>query len=657
MATGRLSKHLANLGAEADTPDSEGFSVLHRIAVTDRSHLVPVEEFAQHGTSINQKNPQGNTPLHLAVKNNNLEVAKELVKCGAGVNDVDAEGFTVLHRLGQRQNYDDLCKSLLELLLEKGARCDIESNKHESVCEIIVQNENWSMMKCLLDQGTLVFREYEAKCLLHQLVCSHHGDDYTNVCDLLIEKGLSVNTKNCDGNSVLHLAAVAEDNQLTLMTLLTQSGFSVSTQDSKGKTPAELAFTLKKWKLLKHLLESGAHLILRKGNSYFHEFAKCTSPEDMTDITRLLLSRGFDINLRNDEGDTPVHVAADKGNWDTVKTFMEHGANTNMLDTRGYCLLHKLLNCERFGDQKNTDMLTPKLCCGKSVENANWKMAIALVEYGADVIQMLRDEALLELMMSRYLQVDHKRWMCFLDLLISRGLDINTKLTDRSGILLYDEAVRSLGENKENVTSCLFSALLERGADPLLVDCRGHTLLRTAMDFDGQRTLNALKKLLPAGVTTHQPRLTEESLLSHRSSSKVTVSPTERAVQLRHISAVKLLIQSGASSNAELFRLNTEYQVKLAGRADTNDNIRELLQVLNDAANLFFNESEDFIPRFSEGNGDFISINYYRLITYLHINFDNSFIVIIILNNLCYIKGTDLSKDSLTEFGTTCVQS
>ncbi|XP_025085100.1 uncharacterized protein LOC112558713 [Pomacea canaliculata] len=724
----KIVKHLANLGAEADTPDSEGFSVLHRIATTDRSHLVTVEEFAQHGTSINHKNLQGNTPLHLAVHHQNWTVAEKLVNCGADVNDVDAEGFTVLHRLGQIQNSDYSCKSLIQLLLEKGAKCDIKTNKYETVSEIIVQNENWSMMKCLLDQGTLVFREYEDKCLLHQLVCSHHGDDYTNVCDLLIEKGLSVNAKNCDGNSLLHLAAGAgnwklvehliqkgarenmvdskglsilhrfvtdakremynyahsldtiiassvdlnaldprgntalqiaakrrlmaivdrlidstenpntkddegftlllrvsqtpsreclsicqrlvqkgadinvcspdgesalqlavknnnwpvvellmnsgarfeveileglhpvhnliksftssEDNELKLMTFLKDRGLSVSTQDSRGKTPAELAFTLKRWKLFKHLLESGAHLnpILRNGNSYFHELAKCFSHDDMNDIIRLLLSRGFDINLRNDDGDTPVHVAADKGNWDTVKTFVEHGANTNVLDSKGYCLLHKRLKkqtSQRFGyhvieepstykshvellrtfvargedvnrrgpDNKTALQLAvanhrwkvvgelislgadlelshdeklsalehlycfawesgarekmysfikyitndgsdinisfqnerghgnPKTLLQKSVEKANLQVAIALVECGADVSQMLRDGALLQLLKSRYSGVDHTTRMRFLDLLISRGLDINTK---------------------------------QRGADTLVLDSTGH---------------------------------------------------------------------------------------------------------------------------------------------------------------------------------------
>ncbi|XP_025085724.1 uncharacterized protein LOC112559059 [Pomacea canaliculata] len=880
-------KMLLQHGARADVCDPEGFTVLHRFA-QDKTVLMRyfgqgpisvtkglfIKELLQRGASLHQKNLEGNTPLHLAVLCHNWDVATELVYLGAEVNELDSEGFTVLQRLAQVPDPSDSesCVKLTKLLFERGARCDIPSKRGETMIDIVVENENWIMMKCLLTHEMLAIREHDDKFLLHRLVFSDSGAQHTDVCDLLIEKGLSVNAEDCEGNTPLHVAArvgnwdlvehfirkggsgrkpdgngfsilhkfvtsvnmfhsvrdnkamkehlhtldviissgvdvnatdprgntaihiaakrqlvgivkrlidivdnlnttdsdgftvllrlaqtphpqclpvlrrlvqkgadinfcsiqgesaltlavksnnwpvvqflvsrgvqysvqtleqlhtihrlikttsstFPEDKKVKLMKLLTNSGLSINLLDQCGKTPAELAFIHKKWKLLRYLLKSKADInpTSTKLDSFFHELTKMGSvDDDVKDITRLLVMSGLDINQQNIFGDTPFHVAAEKANWDAVIVFVEHGADINILDRYGRSLLHTvvghlssrdnrqlnkqqlltflvehgadinrrsqdnktvlqvaaarndwetvgvliqlgadweltpskkksafrklhLLSWENVDEEKvcrfvhyisndvcdiNASFLKEYKCDKKKsilqmcIEKSNWPMAKALVECGADVFQLYTHRTLLEFMMSAYSQSNTIAWMSFLDSLISKGLDINTKLRNGSGVLFHYETIKSI-RTDDTFMSSLFNLLLGRGANPLLVNSRRWTLLREVAELDNYSMMTALMKLLPAGVTTHQPRFTEAMLQSQKVSTAQTASPTEKMIRDKNIFALKLLIESGASSNAELFRLNTEYQVKLAGQADTDAKVRELLEVLNMAA-------------------------------------------------------------------------
>ncbi|PVD33492.1 hypothetical protein C0Q70_04748 [Pomacea canaliculata] len=573
----QIVKHLTNLGAEVDTKDSEGFSILHRIATEEkRSDSVTAKELSQCGAIIKQKDLQGNTPLHLAVQHKNWAVAKDLVKCGADVNDVDAEGFTVLHRLGQIHNYDHSSLSLIELLLEKGARSDIVSNGGETVWKIVVQNENWRMMECLLASRRLVFKEHEDKYLLHNLVCSHQGDNHVELCDL-IQKRLPVNAKDRDGNSLLHLAAGAE---------------------------------------------SGAHLNppLRKGNSYFHEFARNTSAcSNMTDITRLLLSRGFDINLRNDDGDTPVHVAADEGNWDTVKTFVDHGASTSIPDSKGYYLLHKLLNKQTqniaiyiyhsktstyesleqllirtlvtHGEDVNRRGPDNKTALQIAAGNDEWEIVGKLISLGA-VYELNQNEklsALKHLDSCHWEDVTREQLHLFIKYIANDGSAINNSFQEEYG---YRNPKTVLQKCVEQANWKMAIALVECGADCTVGERSRSSSCRNFRTDTTQKSRGVWwtahsecsKETSSCWSDNASTEAYRRHIASQRSFLEQPVSPTERAVQKRHISAVKLLIQSGASSNSELFRLNTEYQVKMAVLADTNNDVRELLEVLSKAA-------------------------------------------------------------------------
>jgi ankyrin repeat protein len=59
-------------------------------------HIDKVREYLQTGYAVNARDPRfGLTPLHYAVRNGHVGIAKLLIRGGAGLDDVSTQGITV----------------------------------------------------------------------------------------------------------------------------------------------------------------------------------------------------------------------------------------------------------------------------------------------------------------------------------------------------------------------------------------------------------------------------------------------------------------------------------------------------------------------------------------------------------------------------------
>lgn len=79
----------------------EGYSIfrytrqsrLHEAARSGR--IDKVREYLQTGHAVNARDPRfGLTPLHYAVRNGHVEIAKLLIRSGAGLDDLSVHGIT-----------------------------------------------------------------------------------------------------------------------------------------------------------------------------------------------------------------------------------------------------------------------------------------------------------------------------------------------------------------------------------------------------------------------------------------------------------------------------------------------------------------------------------------------------------------------------------
>ena len=83
--------------------------------------------------------------------------------------------------------------------------------------------------------------------------------------------------------------------------------------------------------IVKLLLERGADVNIT--NHYSCTVLVSASNEGNAEIVKLLLAHGADVNIRNRSNRTALMCAASSGHTEIVKLLLEHGADVNMKDS------------------------------------------------------------------------------------------------------------------------------------------------------------------------------------------------------------------------------------------------------------------------------------------------------------------------------------
>ena len=161
-------------------------------------HAGDLDQIKRHiywGTDINQADPQGDRPLHVAARHGRVVIARELLKSGADPNAKNRTGQTPLQvALAEGKT------QLAGVLIQEGAADDPQE-------------------------------------LLFTLV--RDGVDDRDSLELLTAHGADVNAMDRDGVAPLHVAVSDERRLLTKR--LIDLGADVNAPDKRGRTPLAIA--------------------------------------------------------------------------------------------------------------------------------------------------------------------------------------------------------------------------------------------------------------------------------------------------------------------------------------------------------------------------------------------------------------------------------
>jgi len=146
------------------------------------------------------------------------------------------------------------------------------------------------------------------------------------LAELLLAKGAEVNPKNADSTPLSW--AVASDNTELVALLLergadpkARGGYILRSAADRGDT--EIAAML-----IAHGADPKA---MSDGTTPLHDAAQNGREE----VMKLLLSKGADINARQNDGTTPLLYAAGRGQKGCVEILLANGADVNATDTKG----------------------------------------------------------------------------------------------------------------------------------------------------------------------------------------------------------------------------------------------------------------------------------------------------------------------------------
>jgi len=234
--------------------------------------------------------------IHEAVQAGEMKTVEALIAAGADVNAVDSDGYAPLHVAafsGQRSG--------TRLLLDAGAEIEAKDTYGYTALHLAART-------------------------------SFLG---TRVGQFLISRGADILATGPNGVSVLHLAA--EGGDPNLIGLLVERGADVNAADDNGCTPLHSVLQGRTHRLQKEaveaLLAAGADVLI--ADKMAHNAIDKAVLRDRAELAVLMVET-VNLNALDDSGNTLLHRAIRYHRLGTVKFLVEHGADVNALDARGY---------------------------------------------------------------------------------------------------------------------------------------------------------------------------------------------------------------------------------------------------------------------------------------------------------------------------------
>jgi ankyrin repeat protein len=333
--------------------------------------------------------PDGTTPLHTAVRHNDLQVAQELIRNGAKVNVSTRYGVTPLYLACENGN-----AAMIDVLLRAGADPNSANPGGETALMTTSRTGKLDAVKLLIDRGAAVNTKESVRgqTALMWAVLENHPD----VVKFLIARGADIDaqtnavipdgitgvpgeTKSADigahGPGIYRSRAVptpsgamtallfaAREGNLAVARILVDAGAGIERASANGTRPLVVAIVNNHIELAMFLVERGAD-VNATDNFYRRtalfaavemrnlDFAQNTAPpvsdaRDPMDLIKMLLARGANPNAQvnttpirgfmqgnaswtNFDGQTVFIRAALAGDITLMKLLLQYGADPN----------------------------------------------------------------------------------------------------------------------------------------------------------------------------------------------------------------------------------------------------------------------------------------------------------------------------------------
>ena len=187
-------------------------------------------------------------------------------------------------------------------------------------------------LSCEFAGGGPEYQNSENDTALHTAVQQEHAD----VVQVLIDAGADIETKNDDGHSPLHLASIS--GELITVKMLVEAGADVRAVDAYGNTCLILAANHGHTDTVRYLV--GLPEVDLNHQEYRNFTALHFAVQEKHGDVQVLIDAGADIETKDANGCSPLHVASISGELATVKMLVEAGADVRATDdNRHTCLI------------------------------------------------------------------------------------------------------------------------------------------------------------------------------------------------------------------------------------------------------------------------------------------------------------------------------
>ncbi len=215
---------------------------LHQLAASDRNGEAIQTAIRRGANPDAPMPPQGLTPLHIAVLNDNVVAARAFLDSGANPVSRDREGVTPFQMTILK---DCASPNLVQLLINRGGMKAFEtyappSPRHELWDYSFWRDQDDATIIAALDDVPEI-NDSDSVYHDHKPIHMAAGADCgAAVIEALVQRGANPNLPNHNGNISLHLAAQRSQNPELIATLL-RYGSYVNARNVDGNTPLHSA--------------------------------------------------------------------------------------------------------------------------------------------------------------------------------------------------------------------------------------------------------------------------------------------------------------------------------------------------------------------------------------------------------------------------------
>jgi len=260
---------LTSLLQALEPTDSKGRTLLHNFIERD-SDLEYLKCLVKYVADVNSKDNNGNTALHLALRNlgesydkDKFEFIKVLLENGADVNLANKDGFTPLHYFFNGKWGE---KHLL-FFLEKGASMDLIYDRKARFSHRVFML-HWyyedSTFQAVLNNCTYIDCGDNDGATILMYACRMKNATEQTI-NSIIERGASINSTDMGGRTALHYLCQNQEPKKEIAETLINKGANINSVDRDGNTPLHLALRNPELNkdLILTLIEKGADLYIK----------------------------------------------------------------------------------------------------------------------------------------------------------------------------------------------------------------------------------------------------------------------------------------------------------------------------------------------------------------------------------------------------------
>lgn len=231
--------------------------------------------------------------------------------------------------------------------------------------------------------------------LLHDAIKNADGKSVKN----LVNIGIDVNHKNSLGQTPLHLAIAYGNLEIVNLLLSASNNINLHIEDKDGCTPLDYASDCNNLKMVKILLKAQTECAADKNLSTisYQKALHFAIKKHHISFFESLLAQQVNINLRDSNGCTPLHMATYSKQSESylkiVEILLKFGADANAQDDNGKTPLHYFV---RQANEKAVHLLLSYqpnvnikdnnggISLNEAVHKKDFRIAQLLINCGAD---------------------------------------------------------------------------------------------------------------------------------------------------------------------------------------------------------------------------------------------------------------------------------